>query len=384
MSVRKRTWTVRSTGEQKTAWQVVYKDRATGKRTTETFDRKKDADDRAAEVAVDVKAGVHVPRHASITVAEAGENWIARAEADKLERSTVAQYRGHLKHHISPGIGSIKLADLSAPHVASFERELYKKGVEESMRRKVLVSLRSLLRLAMLEGYVNKNAAEGVRLKVSKRSKRKLEAGVDFPTVAEVQAFLHALNGSCWRPLFVTAVFTGMRASELRGLRWKNIDLKKGEIYVRERADNFHAMGRPKSAAGERTVTIDPTGIVSNALKEWSLACPKGELGLVFPTRQSPSNICRRGLGPLMLKAGIVDEDGEVKYSGMHALRHFNASWLINPKDLGGRGRPPKVVQEHLGHSTLAMTMDTYGHLFPRGDDAEELREAELALIGRK
>jgi len=66
----------------------------------------------------------------------------------------------------------------------------------------------------------------------------------------------------------------------------------------------------------------------------------------------------------------------------MHALRHFCASWMINPKELGGLGLPPKVVQERLGHSTLAMTMDTYGHLFPRGDDTEQLREAELALIG--
>ena len=62
-------------------------------------------------------------------------------------------------------------------------------------------------------------------------------------------------------------------------------------------------------------------------------------------------------------------------------LRHFYASWLINSKEHGGRGLPPKVVQEWLGHSTLAMTMDTYGHLFPTDTPPEELRAAELALL---
>ena len=71
-----------------------------------------------------------------------------------------------------------------------------------------------------------------------------------------------------------------------------------------------------------------------------------------------------------------------IKYTGLHALRHFYASWCINPLDRGGLGLPPKVVQDLLGHSTLAMTTDTYGHLFPRSEDAEKrLAEAEYALL---
>ena len=66
----------------------------------------------------------------------------------------------------------------------------------------------------------------------------------------------------------------------------------------------------------------------------------------------------------------------------MHALRHFYASWLINRQADGGLGLPPKLVQERLGHSSITMTYDTYGHLFPRGDDAAELDAAELALLG--
>ncbi len=81
--------------------------------------------------------------------------------------------------------------------------------------------------------------------------------------------------------------------------------------------------------------------------------------------------------------AELVDRAGKPRYTGLHALRHFHASWLINPVDRGGQGLPPKVVQERLGHSSIVMTMDTYGHLFPRSDDADQkLADAERALLG--
>jgi integrase len=66
----------------------------------------------------------------------------------------------------------------------------------------------------------------------------------------------------------------------------------------------------------------------------------------------------------------------------LHALRHFYASWCINSKGDGGLGLSAKVAQARLGHSTIAMTLDTYGHLFPRGDDGSELAAAEKSLLG--
>jgi Phage integrase family len=91
----------------------------------------------------------------------------------------------------------------------------------------------------------------------------------------------------------LTAIFTGLRASELRGLRWVNVDLTKRELHVRERADEYKQMGRPKSAAGERTVPLSP--IVVSELRKWKLKCPKTELGLAFP---SP----KEGVGIMTLK----------------------------------------------------------------------------------
>lgn len=69
------------------------------------------------------------------------------------------------------------------------------------------------------------------------------------------------------------------------------------------------------------------------------------------------------------------------KYTGMHALRHFYASWCINRTKDGGLQLPAKAVQERLGHASITITMDVYGHLFPSDDHGEELAAAERALL---
>jgi len=92
-------------------------------------------------------------------------------------------------------------------------------------------------------------------------------------------------------------------------------------------------------------------------------------------------NIATRGWGPAQVAAGVVNDRGEAKYPGLHAMRHFFASWCINRKVDGGLELSPKMVQERMGHATIAMTMDTYGHLFPRKDDSAELAAAEKALL---
>ena len=97
--------------------------------------------------------------------------------------------------------------------------------------------------------------------------------------------------------MLLTAIFTGLRISELRGLRWDDVDLKRAELHVRQRADRYNSIGPPKSEAGERIIPLPP--MLVNALREWKLACPKGELGLVFPNGdgnvESYVNIVHRG-----------------------------------------------------------------------------------------
>jgi integrase len=218
-------------------------------------------------------------------------------------------------------------------------------------------SLRSIFATAQEQGLVNHNPVTALshrrrrKGKEQDRHKKKLRIGVDIPTPDEIRAIINAASGR-WRPLLLTAIFTGLRASELRGLRWLDVDLSKGELHVHQRADRWNRIGDPKSEAGQRAVPLPPT-LVSE-LRAWKLQCPKkdGKLGLAFPNRQGNpefhGNIVGRWLLPTILAAGVTlpeldshgtpkrDQQGKPivkpKYSGLHAFRHFFASWCINRK----------------------------------------------------
>ena len=377
MAVRKRTWTT-AKGEQREAWVVDYRDKQ-GDRHIETFDRKKDADARHAEVSVGVRSGLHVAPSKSKTVAEAGDLWVEVARLDGLEQSTVESYAAHLRLHIAPRLGSVKLSDLGKAEVQDFADGLRQDGMSPAMVKKILASLGAIISEAMDRGLVARNAVKeisGRRKRKNKRTAVKLKVGRDIPEPGDVSAIIANAKGR-WRPLLMAAAFTGLRASELRGLRWADVDLKASKLHVTQRADKFHKIGVPKSDAGKREVPFGP--MLCNTLKEWKLACPKGALDLVFPnTRgnvEALPNILQRGLMPTVVRAGLVDAEGKPKYTGMHCLRHFYASWCIDRK------LPPKVIQERMGHATISETFDTYGHLFPKAEDAAEIAEAELRLV---
>ena len=197
---------------------------------------------------------------------------------------------------------------------------------------------------------------------------------------------IHIIRLMCPRLLLVTVIFSGLRSSELRGLSWEDVDLDKGELHVRRRADRYKKIGRPKSEAGDRTIPIGP--VVVNTLREHRLSCPKSELDLVFPNTAARiwdhADIVTRFLHPTVVRAGVLDANGNAKYTGLHPYRHFYASWLINRKADGGLELPIKTVQQRLGHSSIVMTSDTYGHLFPRTDDGREMADAGRRLMAVK
>ena len=224
MSVRKRSWVTRA-GETREAWIARYTD-GSGVRRVATFARKKDADAYDAEVRTAVRAGTHTAASISLSVAEAAENWLTFVELENRERSTVAQYRQHVKLHIIPRIGLEKLATLTMPRIEAFRDDLLA-GLSRALAKKVLTSLKSILKDAQRRGNVAQNVARDVRIGVDKRSKRKLRVGTDIPTPQEIGRILQAATGK-WRPILVTLIFTGLRSSELRGLRWPDIDLKHG------------------------------------------------------------------------------------------------------------------------------------------------------------
>ncbi len=181
--------------------------------------------------------------------------------------------------------------------------------------------------------------------------------------------------------LLLVAALCGLRASELRGLCWSDIDLKTEELHVNQRADRKNKLGAPKTNQSRRTIPLSSETVL--ALKKWKLASSPKRDDLVFPTStgavEHHKNMLR-SLAPVMKAAKLMKGD-KPKY-GLHALRHFFVSWCINPKERGGRQLPAKVAQQWLGHNSIVMTLDIYGHLFPTGSDRSELDNASKALLG--
>lgn len=395
MSVRKRTWL--KGGIQQSSWVVDYTD-TQGKRRLKTFKLKKEADEFAKRAGVEVLDGLHVADSSTSTVEQAGRLWIAAGAEANLERTTLDQRRQHLNLHIVPFIGSAKLNKITVPFVENFHSTLLASDRSTAMAKRVIVSLGSILANAQANGRTIRNAVHERSRARSKQSnknrhKKKIEIGVDIPMNDEVLAIIAAAEG-IWRPFVIVAAFTGMRSSELRGLSWSQVDLKHGLVHVRQRADRYHKLGPPKTAASLRTIPLLPMAI--DALEEWRPNCPKGGLDLVFPTGsgkvEGHSNIITRGYWPTQVAAGLsiptkkVDAEGNTKfkgkYSGLHALRHWYASWCINRRSDGGLEMLPKQLQERLGHSNISVTLDTYSHLFPSRNEKEELALAQHALFG--
>jgi integrase len=363
-SIRKRKW--QSGGETKEAWVADYFDQA-GQRHLKTFEKKKEAEGWLDGAKAEVRTGTHTADSTSKTVGAAGDEWIAEAEADGLERSTIAQYRQHLDLHIKPLIGTMKLSRLTTPAVHYFRKQLRKARRSPAMVDKIVVSLGSIVAYALDGGMVAKNVVRDAR-RARRRGQEKRERNlVEIPTKAEIRDLIARAAGR-WRPFIITALFTGLRASELRGLTWDDVDLERKVLTVRQRADAWNTMGAPKSEAGQREVPLAP--MVVNVLKEWRLACPRkdGALWLVFPNgtgkHESHANILNRGFWPLQVACGMVGPDGGAKYS-LHALRHAAASLFID------QGMNPKRVQAIMGHANIQITFDTYGHLF-RDDESDQ------------
>jgi integrase len=385
--------------EPQESWIVDYA--LNGSRHIETFERKKDADAREAEVRDKVRQGIHIAPSKTPTVREACKLWIE--SCDHLERATAVTYKQLLTLHIVPYLGNYRLAHLATPVIRQFADDLragkpapfptgekpherFKQKRSPAMVKKVVTTLGNMLADMQERGLVAINAAHGLKKRKKRKSKQEQEAklnkGVDFPTPDEITRIIAHLSDR-WRPILLTAIFTGLRASELRGLRWGNVDLNAAKLHVKERADRFLEIGKPKSDAGERTVPLPP--MLVNMLREHRLKTKfKADDDFVFATdkvhAQHYANILHRGLEPAQIAAKVVDKAGKPKYA-LHALRHFYASWCINRPNEGGLGLSPKIVQARMGHSGIAITMDRYGHLLPSDDDGSEMKKAEKGLM---
>lgn len=373
-------------------WRASYTDGA-GKRRTKQFPRKSAGEAWLVEVRHDVARGVHTPGSLSPTVKEAAALWVKRCNEKRLEPTTIKGYEEHVDLHILPFIGAKKLIDLSVPAVNAFADQLRDAGRAPAMVKKVIRSLGAIFKEARRRGMSAAAPTVGIDLDLPDRE----DPRPIIPTKIELQ-FILANVAVRWRPVMLVAIFCGLRGSELRGLRWVDVDLQTRKISVTQRADMSHRIGRLKSKAGYRSIHMPP--IVVQALREWKLVCPKGDLGLVFPNGlgkvESHSNMLERGLHSALIAGGftdtvpVLDDAGapiinnagkpvmrDAPKYGMHSLRHACASLWIES------GYNPKQIQKLMGHSSIKVTFDVYGHLF--ADDAAEAQAAadvQAKLLG--
>ena len=190
----------------------------------------------------------------------------------------------------------------------------------------------------------------------------------------EIGQFLEAAKSTPYYALFYTALFTGMRRSELLALRWQDIDFLLSQIYVNR---SLHVLkgGKvilksPKSAKGRRVVAMTPSLflVLNEYRKEREaesilLEKPILDSDLVFSTLDKPllPNTVTYAWIKLIRRIGI-------KVIRFHDARHTHASLMLK------QGIHPKVVQERLGHSTIAITLDTYSHVAPGLQEAAAKR----------
>ena len=233
--------------------------------------------------------------------------------------------------------------------------------------RKIRSTLHKALSQAVADGLIPRNAADVKAPSPTPEEIRPLSE-------AEARTFLNAARESSDRfePLYVLAITTGLRRGELLGLRWDDADLERGTLRVGRalvREGGRHKVGRTKTRRGRRQVNLTPRTVAAlkahrrHQLEERvKLTGLYEDCKLIFAsnvgTPLNPENVVKRSFKPLLKRAGLP----EIRF---HDLRHTCATLLL------GRGVHPKLVQELLGHSTIAMTLDTYSHYLPSmGDQA--------------
>ena len=161
------------------------------------------------------------------------------------------------------------------------------------------------------------------------------------------------LRSNNYRLLIASAVMTGMRSGELRGLQWGDLDWNSRQVHVRRswKEGKFHA---PKTRMSSRSIEL-PENLVAQ-LRQWKLRCPKGECDLVFPNLagrpMSSANLLQRGFYPALRRAGL-------RRIRFHDLRHTFASLMI------ANGEDIVRVSRLLGHASPKITLDVYAHMFP-------------------
>ena len=252
-AIRKRSW-IDGKGEARQAWLVDYRD-AAGVRRAKQFARKKDAEAWSTQAAWHISQGTHTPDSTSITFKKAADQWLERGRRDGLEPTTIAAYDQHVRLHLVPLCGEVKLSQMTTPMVEAYRDKLIDK-LSRPMAIRVLRSLTSIIAEAQRRGQVAQNVAQAVRVKRASRQRAKAR----IPAKKALKALLAAAQASHDRqvaPIAMLAIFAGLRASELRGLSWRQVDLQGAAVTIDQRIaadldDDDAALSHVRSRRGHQ------------------------------------------------------------------------------------------------------------------------------------
>ena len=353
----------------------------TGKRVRKHFygATQKEVNGKLTKAKRDVQQGLPLPAEKQ-TVGGFLLQWLEDTARLRVKPRTFVGYEHHVKKHIDPELGKLKLHDLSPQQVQRFLNEKAKNLAPRTVAR-IRATLRTALSQAEKWNLVARNVAKLVDLPKPKRGK------IRFLDPSEAQALLSATEGFRLGPVFSVAMAVGLRLGEALGLRWEDVDLERKVLRVEQTLQRLPkaqgeehgrvAFGPPKSETSRRSVSLPDFAVLTlqrhrTRQKEERLKAGGDwqNLNLVF-TSTIGTPVDERNLRrefKEILKAA------KLPHMRIHDLRHTCASLLL------AQGVQAKVVQEILGHSQITLTLDTYSHLIPGlQQDAAQKMNAILA-----
>ena len=306
-----------------------------------------------------IESGAPV-KDASMTVAAWLEDWIAKSlAASDRKQATKDLYATLARTHLVPTVGTIPLGRLRPSDVESLIVAKRDAGLSASTVRTIYTVLRSALDIASRDGLIRSNPAAAVRRPGVERK------DAAHLTAEQAQALLDAIRGDRLESLVRLMLATGLRRGEALALHWSDVDLDSGLLKIRwtlARTSQGLQLDEPKTDKSRRTVPLPRSAIETlrahrtRQLEELRRAAAAWqEHGLVFTTEigtpLEPRNVLRR--------FEVLAERAGLRGVTLHTLRHSAASFLL------AAGTHTKVVQEHLGHSSYAITADIYSHVGP-------------------
>jgi integrase len=330
-----------------------------GKRKTLYAKTRKEAADKLREAQRAIDNGISLDTE-RMTVAAYLERWLEAGAKPSVKVRTYEGYESIVRVRVVPRIGTRQLAKLTALDVQGLYSDLSEAGLSARSVGHTHRCLHRAFAQAVKWGLVVRNPCDGA---TAPRAER---AEMAVLTPEQVNAFLAATIDHPMHAMYMLAITTGMRAGELLGLKWGDIDLDAGTLTVRRALQPHKGAGlvfvTPKSARSRRTIVLSQRAIDALRAHRDRQTFLRKQLGdewqdqdLVFPT----------------LKGGPHDPgwQREVFYAALdmagmprirfHDMRHTAATLLL------GKGVHPKIVSEMLGHSTIGLTLDTYSHLLP-------------------